>query len=107
MKLYHGSSCKFTAEENRCIYATANIEEAREYALGLDDLGNYADESFIYELEVDETKAVEIADFMEFDVLGYSNYDEMPEIAHNSESGYFCIKHPAGLRLVESYKNEL
>ena len=107
MKLYHGSTSKFIADTNRCLYATADIEEAREYALHLDDLGNYAKESFIYEIDVDESTAVEIDDFMVFDELGYANYDEMPELAHNKESGYFCIKHPAGIRLVESYINEL
>lgn len=107
MKLYHGSSSKFEADENRCIYATANIEEAREYALGLDNLGNHSEVSFIYEIEVDETLAVEISDFMEFDVIGYNDYAAMPDLVHNAESGYFCIKHPRGMRLVESYKNEL
>lgn len=105
--LYHGSAEPFAADSNRCLYATPNIEEAREYALGLNDLGEYNPQSYIYALEIDETQAVEIEDFAEFDSLGYDAHDDMPEIAHNNESGYFCIKHPSGLRLVESFTNEL
>lgn len=105
--LYHGASNEFTADRNRCLYATPNIDEAREYALGLNDLGEYNPQSFIYAIEIDETQAVEVDDFLEFDELGYTGYETMPEIAHNSESGYFCIKHPSGLRLIETFNNEL
>lgn len=46
-------------------------------------------------------------DFDYFDSMGYSDYDNMPEIVHNEETGYYCVKHPAGLRLEEHFENSL
>lgn len=107
MKLYHGSSDKFTADSNRCLYFTPDINIAKEYALGLDDCGNYNPESYIYEMEIDESLVTEEDDFGYFDSMGFLDYDDMPEITHNTETDYYCVKHPNGLRLVEHYENNL
>lgn len=108
MKLYHGSSSEITkVDNNSCMYFTPNIEEARQYALGLDDMGNYFDESFIYEIEIDENMIEEEEDFGYFDCIGYQDYDNMPEVVRNEECGWFCVKHPANLTLVEHFENSL
>lgn len=107
MTLYHGASSSFKVEGNRALYCTPNINEAKEYALGLDDLGNYNAESFIYAIDVHMDEAVEVEDFLEFDSMGYCGYDSMPEVAFNPESGWYCVKHPSGLRLIAHFKNEL
>lgn len=107
MKLYHGTSDKFTVDSNRCLYMTPDINVAKEYALGLDCDGNYNEESYIYEMEIDESLVTEEDDFDYFDSMAYSDYEDMPEIAHNAESDYYCVKHPEGLRLVDHYENSL
>ena len=107
MKLYHGTSDNFTVNSNRCLYLTPDINVAKEYALGLDSDGNYNKESYIYEMEIDESLVTEEDDFEYFDSMGYSDYENMPEIAHNAESDYYCVKHPECLRLVEHYENSL
>ena len=107
MKLYHGTSEKFTVNSNRCLYLTPDINVAKEYALGLDGEGNYNEESYIYEMEIDESLVTEEDDFGYFDGMGYSDYEDMPEISHNAEFDYYCVKHPDGLRLVEHYENSL
>ena len=107
MKLYHGISDNFTVNSNRCLYLTPDINVAKEYALGLDSDGNYNKESYIYEMEIDESLVTEEDDFEYFDSMGYSDYENMPEIAHNAESDYYCVKHPECLRLVEHYENSL
>ena len=58
-------------------------------------------------MEIDESLITEEDDFGYFDGMGYSDYEDMPEIAHNAEFDYYCVKHPEGLRLVEHYKNEI
>lgn len=107
MKLYHGTSDKFEIDSNRCLYLTPDINVAKEYALGLDDCGNCNEESYIYELEIDESLVTEEDDFEYFDTMGYSDYENIPEIAHNAECDYYCVKHPQGLRLIDNYKNEI
>jgi len=107
MTLYHGTSAPFNADTNRCLYLTPNIEDAKAYALGLDSEGNYNEESYIYALDIDESMVTEEDDFDYFDSMGYSDYDNMPEIVHNEETGYYCVKHPAGLRLEEHFENSL
>lgn len=107
MRLFHGSSSAITLEPNRCLYMTSNLDEAKEYALGLDELGNHNEESYIYALDIDDNNIIEIDDFMEFDAIGYTDYDNMPEIAHNAECGWYCIKHPANLILIEHNINTL
>lgn len=106
--LYHGSRCEIESlKENQCIYATPVQKDAEEYALNLDDLGNYSPESWIYALEINEDDITIISDFMEFDTIGYYDYDNMPEVAYNPESGYYCIKHPTNIRLVKHSENYL
>ena len=105
LTLYHGSSALLEIDNNHPMFATADIKEAEEYALGLTDDGNYNEESYIYEIHV-EGDVTEIEDFMDFDSIDV-RYDEMPEIAHNQESGYYCIKHPARVRLIKHYRNNL
>ena len=107
MKLYHGSSNEITINNNRCLYLTSDINIAKEYALGLDGEGNYNEESYIYEMEIDESLVTEEDDFEYFDCMGYTDYKNMPEIVHNEEFDWYCVKHPEGLKLVEHYKNEL
>lgn len=107
MTLYHGASDKFSVDSNRCLYMTPSIDCAKEFALGLDDCGNYNPESYIYALDIDESLAVEIEDFDLFDAMGYTDYENMPEISFNKTFGWYCIKHPKGLRLVEHFANEL
>ena len=107
MKLYHGTSNQFTVDDNRYLYLTSDIKVAKLYALGLDSEGNYNEESFIYELEIDESIVVAEDDFEYFDSMGYLDYANMPEVVYNAESEYYCVKHPAGLRLIENYKNSL
>lgn|GEM_PF-6909668 len=108
MKLYHGSQREITeTNKTRAIYFSTDIEVAKEYALGLDDCGNYNDESWIYSIEIDETKITKEDDFYHFDCIGYQNYNKMADIVHNEESDYYCIKSVNKLTLIENYKNEL
>jgi len=76
MKLYHGSYRQIEkADENRGMYFSNNIEDAKQYALGLDDSGNYNEESFIYSIEIPENANIIIMDdWMDFDSIGYVNY---------------------------------
>lgn len=108
MRLFHGSSEEIKAVDvNRCMYFSSNIDDAKSFAMRLDDCGNYAEESFIYAIDIDETIAVIIEDFDEFDNIAYNHDDKCPEIAYNPEYGWYCIKHPIALTLIEHYKNEL
>lgn len=112
MKLYHGSYRKIeSADENRGMYFSNNKDVAKEYALGLDDCGNYNDESFIYEIEIpDNTEITVMDDWIDFDQTGYYNYENSPEFATCEEmEGYFFIKNPAlfEFKLIENYKNLL
>jgi hypothetical protein len=106
--LYHGSHREIeTPEQGRCMYFTPDIDVAKEYALGLDDLGNYNEEIFIYSIEIDLDNITEEEDFLHFDCMGYQNYNEMPEIAYNEECDYYCVKNVPTLKLIQNYKNEL
>ena len=112
MKLYHGSYRQIEkADENRGMYFSVNIEDAKQYALGLDDCGNYNEESFIYEVEISDNVEITIMDdWMDFDQTGYYNYNNSPEFATCEEmEGYFFVKNPNFLnfKLIENYKNEL
>ncbi len=87
------------------MYFSNDIDVAKEYALGLDDCGNYNSETFIYEIKID-LNGVEIEeDFYAFDDTGY--YDGTPDILYNPESGYIYTKYPKGVTLIDSFKNEL
>lgn len=105
--LYHGSHREIIPQPGRCMYFTPELDVAKQYALGLDDLGNYNPESFIYSIEIDENSVVKEEDALHFDCIGYQNYKGMPEICYNPDFDYFCIKNVPKLKLVESYKNEL
>jgi hypothetical protein len=106
--LYHGSHREVeTPEEGRCMYFTPDIDVAKEYALGLDDCGNYNEESWIYSIQIDLDSVTKEDDFLYFDGIGYNDYNEMPEIAYNVEFDYYCVKNVHTLTLIENYKNEL
>jgi hypothetical protein len=112
MKLYHGSYRQIEkADEKRGMYFTNDIQVAKEYALGLDDCGNYNEETFIYEIEIPDTaNIVMMDDWMDFDAMGYTNYSNAPEFATAEEmEGYFFIKNPDTFtfKLIENFKNEL
>lgn len=110
MTLYHGSYREIEkADENRGMYFSINIEDAKQYALGLDDCGNCNEESFIYSIEIPEnTNIVVMEDWMDFDQTGYYNYKNSHEFATCEEmEGYFFIKNPDNFEfnLIEKYKN--
>ncbi len=100
MILYHGTGTPLELNPNTPIYATPDIKCAREYAAGLNDLGHANSGAFVYTIEF-EGEITEVEDFDEFDNLAYANYDAIPEVAHNPESGWYCIKHPKSATLVE------
>jgi len=106
--LYHGSHRKIDkAESDRCMYFSPDIDVAKEYALGLDDLGNYNNESWIYSIKINIDEVEVEEDFLYFDCMGYQDYEEMPEITYNEECDYYCIKKVEKLKLVEQYENQL
>lgn len=105
LTLYHGTSELLEIDNNHPMFASADIKDAEAYALGLTEDGDYSEESFIYEVEV-EGEVTEIEDFEEFDSVDV-HYETMPEIAHNEECGWYCIKHPVNVRLIKQYKNDL
>ena len=110
MTLYHGSYRQIEkAEENRGMYFSINIEDAKQYALGLDDCGNCNEESFIYSIEIPDTaNIVAMDDWMDFDAMGYVNYKNTPDFATAEEmDGYLFVKNPNDFDfvLVEKYKN--
>lgn len=106
--LYHGSHREIeTIDNNRAMYFTTDIDVAKQYALGLDDCGNYNEESFIYSITVNKDEFFLIEDFEEFDPIGDLDYDDMPDKCYNEEAEYYCIKRVENLNLIENYKNEL
>lgn len=107
MKLYHGSSSEINVDGNRPMYFTADINEAKQYALGLDDLGNFNEESFIYEIEIDETQIVREDDFDYFDSAAYTDYQNLANVTYNPESGYYIVKNPSSLSLISHFENSL
>ena len=96
-------------DENRGMYFSTNIEDAKQYALGLDDCGNHNEESFIYSIEIPENANIVVMDdWMDFDAMGYVNYENTPEFATAEEmEGYFFVKNPDNFDfvLVENFKN--
>ena len=105
MKLYHGSSKQIDLDTNRAMYFTNDINVAKEYAFGLDDLGNFNEQSFIYSIEIQAEQAEIEEDFMYFDCIGYQDYDNMPSVVYNAECEYYCLKNVSKLDLVETYNN--
>lgn len=102
MKLYHGTSQE--TPNGISLYMTTSLSEAKQYALGLDDLGNYNQESFIYEMDVDTTNAEIIEDFMEFDGVKYT--EDINHVVFNPESGWYIVPNVV-LTLIEKYRNDL
>ncbi len=108
MKLYHGSNRKIeNIESTRAMYFSLDVDVAKEYALGLDDCGNYNKESWIYSIEINKKDSTLIDDFTEFDPIGDLDYNEMPAICHNDESEYFCVKSVGKLDFIEMFQNQL
>ncbi len=105
MKLYHGSNKEIELDTNRAMYFTPNIDVAKQYAFGLDDLGNFNEQSFIYSIEIKADQVQIEEEFMYFDCIGYQDYDNMPAIVYNEECEYFCLKNVSKLDLVENYDN--
>ena len=105
--LYHGSSNEITLKAGTCMYFTPDIEVAKQYALGLNDLQEYNEMSFIYSIEIDTDDVVNEDDFMYFDCIGYQDYANMPNVVYNPESNYYCLKNIEGLELIENYENNL
>lgn len=102
MKLYHGTSQE--TPNGIGLYMTSSIEEARQYALGLNDMGEYNEESYIYAMDVDTTDMVIVEDFMEFDDMKYT--ETVKQVVFNPESGWYIVPN-VSLTLVENFKNEL
>ena len=105
IRLYHGTSNETTPF---AMYMTPSIEEARQFALGLNDLGEYNKESYIYEATVDVEELSTEEDFQAFDCLAYVNpeLDGYSDVVYNPKCGWYIVKNPE-LRLIEHYKNEL
>lgn len=99
MKLYHGSSQKIENIENRPLFFSSEVKDCEEMALGLDDMGEFNPESYIYMIEVDESKFESIEDFDDFDQDPYLNPDFTPE--YSCHGNWFCVKNPkdAGIKL--------
>lgn len=102
MTLYHGTSSQ--TPNGISLYMTSSIEEAKQYALGLNDMGEYNDESYIYMMEVDATDVEIVEDFMEFDGMKYT--EDIDHVVFNPETGWYIVPN-VNLVLVENFKNEL
>ena len=102
MTLYHGTSQE--TPNGISLYMTSSIEEAKQYALGLNDMGEYNDESYIYAMQVDTDHMRIVEDFMEFDSMKYA--EDIDRVVFNPESGWYIVPNVA-LVLVENFKNEL
>lgn len=102
MTLYHGTAQK--TDKASALYFTADINVAREYALGLDDCGNYNEESYIYSCEIDESNITREDDFEVFVCMAYN--EEVNGVVFNEESGYYIVPNPQ-LTLVEHFENNL
>lgn len=106
MKLYHGSHREInTINSNRGMFFTTDLDVAKQYALGLDDCGNFNEESFIYCIDVNQKDFELVEDFQDFDCIADLNYDNMPNMCYNEESEYYCIKSVSSIELFENYKN--
>lgn len=102
MTLYHGTSQE--TPNGISLYMTSSIEEAKQYALGLNDMGECNDESYIYAMEVDTDNMQIVEDFMEFDGMKYT--EDIDRVVFNPESGWYIVPNVV-LALVENFKNEL
>lgn len=102
MTLYHGSSQE--TPNGISLYLTSSIEEAKQFALGLNDMGEYNEESYIYAMDVDTTDMEIVEDFMEFDSMNYT--EDIHHVVFNPETGWYIVPNVM-LSLVEHFKNEL
>lgn len=105
MKLYHGTgqqTSPFT------MYFTSELEEAKRFALGINDLGNYNRESYIYSTEIEESEICIEEDFDTFDCLAYENkeLEGYSRVVFNPQAEWYIVKNPL-LKLEEHYTNEL
>lgn len=105
MKLYHGTG----QESTSATYFSSSIEDARNFALSIDDCGNYNEEAYIYSIEIDDDAPITtINDFDEFDALAYlGNMDNMEDVICYSQYGWYIVKNNPTLTLEEHYRNEL
>lgn len=102
MKLYHGTGQE--TPNGLTLYFTPEIEVARQFALSLDDCGNYNSESLIYCTEIPEDNIIIEEDFDYFDGLAYT--EQVTTVILNPETGWYIVPQ-ATLVLVERYTNEL
>lgn len=102
MRLYHGTSQE--THSGICLYMTENISEAKQYALGLNELGEYNEESFIYCMDIDDSDIEIVEDFMEFDAMKYT--EEIDHIIFNPETRWYIVPN-VNLTLFENFKNQL
>lgn len=100
--LYHGTGQKI--DNASYLYFTEDIKEAKQYALALNDLGEYNQESYIYSCDIDETNVVVEDDFDVFDSLAYTTKIEC--IIFNPETGWYIVPNP-NIVLTERYDNKL
>lgn len=97
---FHG-----TAQETKnptYLYFSKDIEEAKTFALGLDDCGNYNQHSYIYTTEIDMDSVDIEDDFGIFDCLAYNETLEKP--VYNPKTGWIIVPNPS-LTLIENYDN--
>ncbi len=102
MKLYHGTSQE--TPNGISLYMTSSIEEEKQYALGLNDMGEYNEESYIYSMDVDTNDMEIVEDFMTFDSMKYT--ETVERVVFNPETGWYIVPN-VNLSLVEHFTNEL
>ena len=102
MILYHGTGQE--TPSGLTLYFTPDIEVARQFALSLDDSGNYNSESLIYSTEIQEDNILVEDDFDYFDGMAYS--EEVQDVVFNPETGWYIVPRST-LVLIERYTNVL
>lgn len=91
LTLYHGTSTK--PQNPSCLYFTPDIEVAKQYAIALDDCGNYNDEWWIFSTEIDTEDVVIEEDFDTFDSLAYNKKD-LDDVIYCPEPNWYIVKNP-------------
>lgn len=102
MILYHGTGQE--TPNGLTLYFTPDIELARQFALSLDDSGNYNSESLIYSTEIQEDDILVEDDFDYFDSMAYT--EEVTRIVYNPEMEWYIVPQST-LVLIERYTNNL
>ena len=102
MTLYHGSSQE--TPNGISLYMTSSLDEAKQYALGMNDMGEYNEESYIYSMDVDTSNMQIVEDFMEFDSMKYT--EDIDKVVFNPESGWYIVPNVV-LSIIANFKNEL